>query len=74
MTVCDVFRLVGRFLTLSPEFCFVAEDPQGVCGYVLAARDAVQFKEKTCTVWTPTMCEKYPKPLQDGLSPAQVGD
>ena len=65
-------RLVGRFLALSPEFCFVVEDQQGVCGYALSARDAKSFMTKTRESWTPAMCEKYPKPLQDDISPAEV--
>ena len=72
--VCVFDRLVGRFLALSPEFCFVVEDQHGVCGYVLAARDAYTFMMKTRDTWTPSMCEKYPKPLQDDISPAEVGE
>ncbi|KAL8621286.1 hypothetical protein ACOMHN_008111 [Nucella lapillus] len=64
-------RLVGRFLALSPEFCFVVEDQNGVNGYVLAARDAHSFMTKTRDSWAPSMCEKYPKPLQDDISPAE---
>ncbi|KAK7109535.1 protein O-GlcNAcase-like [Littorina saxatilis] len=64
-------RLVGRFLSLSPEFCFVSEDQHGVSGYVLAASDARRFLAKTKEAWTPAMREKYPKPLHDDISPAE---
>lgn len=64
-------RLVGRFLTLSPEFCFVVEDQHGIYGYVLAAQDARSFITKTKVAWTPAMCQKYPKPLHDDISPAE---
>lgn len=64
-------RLVGRFLALSPEFCFVVEDEQGVCGYALGARDAKEFLACSRSSWVQAMCEKYPKPLKDDLSPAE---
>ena len=50
----------------------MVEDQQGVCGYALSARDAKSFMTKTRESWTPAMCEKYPKPLQDDISPAEV--
>lgn len=67
-----LLRLVGRFLALSPEFCFVVEDEQGVCGYALGARDAKEFLACSQSSWVQAMCEKYPKPLKDDLSPAEV--
>ncbi|CAE1294602.1 NCOAT [Acanthosepion pharaonis] len=63
-------RLVGSFVTLSPEYCFVVEDDKGVCCYALAAFDAKLFQQRTEDVWIPAMCEKYPKPVKEELTPA----
>jgi len=57
-----VSRLVGGFLTLTPDFCFVVEDDDGVVGYALAALDAKQFHKKLELAWLPEMCRKYPQP------------
>jgi hypothetical protein len=54
--------LVGGFLTLTPEFCFVVEDDDGLVGYALAALDAKQFHKKLELAWLPEMCRKYPRP------------
>ncbi|XP_013779200.1 protein O-GlcNAcase-like isoform X1 [Limulus polyphemus] len=67
-------KLVGAFLCISPEYCFVVEDEDGVCGYALAALDAQQFLKKTEIAWIPELCRKYPKPKkEDGnmLTPAE---
>jgi len=39
-------RLIGGFLTLSPEYCFIVEDEVGICGYALAALDGQQFEKR----------------------------
>nr|CAD7407520.1 unnamed protein product [Timema poppensis] len=54
--------LVGGFLSLSGEFCFVVEDEVGLVGYALAALDAKQFHKKLELDWLPDMCDKYPSP------------
>lgn len=58
--------LVGGFLTISSQFCFVVEDDKGICGYVLAAPDASDFHSKMASSWLPAMHEKYqlPAPLE----------
>ncbi|XP_046668184.1 protein O-GlcNAcase isoform X2 [Homalodisca vitripennis] len=53
-------RLVGAFLTLSPELSLVVEDETGVVGYAVAALDARQFYSKVRLAWLPEMCQKYP--------------
>lgn len=60
--VCPVclVRLIGAFLTLSPELCMVVEDDTGVVGYAVAALDARQFYSKATLAWLPEMCSKYP--------------
>lgn len=68
-------RLVGGFLSLTPEFCFVVEDDIGVVGYALAALDAKQFYKKLELAWLPEMCRKYPRPEknpEDTLSKTEV--
>ena len=70
---CLVFRILGGFLTLSPEMCFVVEDELGVMGYAVAALDAKSFRQKQRMSWLPAMCEKYPKPdKMEELTPAEV--
>ena len=65
-------RLIGHFVAFSPEFCFVAEDEERVCGYVVAAQDAKDLACKTDESWVPSMQNKYPKPAKEELSPAEV--
>ena len=68
-------RLVGGFLTLTPEFCFVVEDDVGLVGYALAALDAKQFHKKLELAWLPEMCRKYPRPeknAEETLSNTEV--
>jgi len=56
-------KLVGGFLTLSQEFCFVLESSsQGLCGYTVAALDAKAYTSKLGVAWTPSLCKKYPQP------------
>ncbi|XP_029850217.3 protein O-GlcNAcase isoform X1 [Ixodes scapularis] len=67
-------KLVGGFLTLSNEYCFVVEDETGICGYALAALDAQQFNKKLEIAWKPELCLKYPAPAKEPsemLTPAE---
>ncbi|XP_076367728.1 O-GlcNAcase isoform X1 [Tachypleus tridentatus] len=67
-------KLVGPFLSISPEYCFIVEDENGICGYALASLDAQQFHKKTETFWIPKLCAKYPaseKKNGDMLTPAE---
>jgi protein O-GlcNAcase/histone acetyltransferase len=50
---------VGPFLSYTPEMCFVVEDYQGICGYVLAAPDARSFFDRVESSWIPMMKTKY---------------
>nr|CAD7196935.1 unnamed protein product [Timema douglasi] len=68
-------KLVGGFLSLSGEFCFVVEDEVGLVGYALAALDAKQFHKKLELDWLPDMCDKYPSPnktADQGMSRPEV--
>ncbi|GFY71708.1 protein O-GlcNAcase [Trichonephila inaurata madagascariensis] len=67
-------KLVGHFLCLSPEYCFVVEDESGICGYALAALDARQLKTKCEMCWIPELLAKYPAPKKGNgemLTPAE---
>uniref|UniRef100_A0AAY4E1M5 Protein O-GlcNAcase n=1 Tax=Denticeps clupeoides TaxID=299321 RepID=A0AAY4E1M5_9TELE len=55
-------RLVGGFLTLSPDYGFVLEDEEGICGYALGTVDVKPFVNKCKMSWIPFMQEKYNKP------------
>ncbi|XP_041124143.1 protein O-GlcNAcase-like isoform X1 [Polyodon spathula] len=55
-------RLVGGFLTLSPDYGFVLEDNEGICGYAVGTVDVKPFVKKCKMSWIPSMQEKYNKP------------
>lgn len=65
-------RFVGNFLVTSPEFCFVVEDDDGMCGYATAAPDTKELAAKSQSSWLQTMRERYPKLHKADLSPAEV--
>ncbi|TSK42173.1 Protein O-GlcNAcase [Bagarius yarrelli] len=66
-------RLVGGFLTLSPDYGFGLEDQEGICGYALGTVDVKPFVKKCKTSWIPFMQEKYNKPdSEKDLSEAEV--
>ncbi|KAL2083507.1 hypothetical protein ACEWY4_021280 [Coilia grayii] len=58
-------RLVGGFLTVSPDYGFVLEDEEGICGYALGTVDVKPFVKKCKVSWIPFMQEKYSKPEGD---------
>ncbi|XP_032899709.1 protein O-GlcNAcase-like [Amblyraja radiata] len=60
-------RFLGRFLTLSPGYCFVLEDEHGVCGCVSGALDVKAFLKGTEATWLPAMQEKYARPTPHGI-------
>lgn len=65
-------KFIGAYLQNSPEYCFVIEDCQGVCGYVLAALDAKTHLEYLETTWIPAMKDKYPRIEKTGeMTPAE---
>ena len=39
-------RYVGPYIHLCPDFAFVVEDEEGVCGYILGALDSRLFYEQ----------------------------
>lgn len=64
-------KLIGGFLTLSPEYCFVVEDDVRLCGYALAVLDAKKFFAKLQVSWIPELLKKYPLTSNDSLVVAE---
>jgi len=56
---------VGPYLKLEPDLAFVAEDAQGVVGYVLGALDSKRFYEAYLREWLPGIQRHYPEPTGD---------
>ncbi|NWI87144.1 OGA GlcNAcase, partial [Pitta sordida] len=59
-------RLLGPFLSLSPEYTFVLEDESGPCGYAAGALHAEGFLQQRDSSWLPAMRHKYPSDLGAG--------
>ncbi|XP_068800131.1 protein O-GlcNAcase-like isoform X2 [Struthio camelus] len=59
-------RLLGSFLSLSPEYTFVLEDEGGPCGYAAGALCAEGFLQQRDIGWRPAMRHKYPQELGAG--------
>jgi ribosomal protein S18 acetylase RimI-like enzyme len=53
----------GPYGVLAPEAAFVAEDEEGVGGYILGTRDTAAFDEMLETRWWPALRMRYPEPL-----------
>ncbi|XP_039920508.1 protein O-GlcNAcase-like [Hirundo rustica] len=56
-------RLLGSFLSLSPEYTFVLEDEGGPCGYAAGALHAEGFLQQRDSSWLPAVRHKYPPDL-----------
>ncbi|NXE30692.1 OGA GlcNAcase, partial [Ardeotis kori] len=59
-------RLLGSFLSLSPEYTFVLEDEGGPCGYAAGALCAEGFLQERDSSWLPAIRHKYPRDLGAG--------
>src|SRR5215469_1136966 len=60
-------KLVGHLYAapygvLAPECALVAEDDQGVAGYILGATDTAAFEALTEAQWWPKLRAEYPDP------------
>ncbi len=51
---------VGPYLALEPDLAFVVADDDGVGGYVLGARDTVDFERRCERTWWPPLRDRYP--------------
>ena len=63
-------RMIGHiysvpYAALSPETVFVAEDGEGVCGYVAGVFDTVAFEERLEREWWPELRKRYAEPSGD---------
>ncbi len=56
---------VGPYLALQPDLAFVAEDDDGVVGYVLGAEDTQAFEAACEQRWWPALRTRYPDPPAD---------
>ncbi|XP_072192360.1 protein O-GlcNAcase-like isoform X3 [Excalfactoria chinensis] len=56
-------RVLGSFLSLSPEYTFVLEDEGGPCGYAAGALCAERFLRERDSSWLLAMQCKYPREL-----------
>lgn len=69
-------RLVGPFVTITPELCIVVENANTeLIGYACAALDAKLFYRNQEMCWMPAMCSKYPLQLLDApdeLTPTAI--
>ncbi len=59
---------VGPYLAFEPSLALVLEDPDGVCGYALAARDSRAFYDRYERDWRPALCAQYPAPDGDPVT------
>ena len=60
-------KYVGAFLTLCPEYCFVAESTSNgtIIAFVLSSPDATQYQQRHNVAWLPEMRLKYPRKVDD---------
>lgn len=63
-------RMIGHiysvpYTVLSPQTVFIAEDDEGVCGYIAGVFDTVAFEERLEREWWPELRERYPDPSGD---------
>lgn len=53
---------VAPYAVLLPEFCLVAEDEEGVAGYVVGTADTRAFEARMEGEWWPRLRDRYPDP------------
>ena len=53
------------YAVLAPEFAFVAEDGEGVGGYIVGALDTLAFEARLEADWWPDLRRRYPDPGGD---------
>jgi GNAT superfamily N-acetyltransferase len=56
---------VGAYLAFEPDFAFVLEDAEGVCGYTLGALDSRRFYQRYRETWLPPLRAQRPAPQGD---------
>ncbi|ENN85975.1 hypothetical protein RHSP_16225 [Rhizobium freirei PRF 81] len=63
-------RLIGHiysapYATLHPELVFVAEDEEGVFGYIAGVFDTIAFGQRLEREWWPALRQRYVDPIGD---------
>lgn len=63
-------RMIGHiysvpYLHCSPDAAFVAEDDEGVCGYIVGAMDTLCFEDRLEREWWPGLRARYREPAGD---------
>ncbi len=53
------------YQVIEPEFAFVAEDEEGVCGYVLGVPDTAAYEAKVNRDWYPPIAARITDPGED---------
>ncbi len=53
----------GPYIHLEPESAFVLEDSINVCGYILSAKDTLNFYDEYVHQWLPPLQSKYSEPI-----------
>jgi ribosomal protein S18 acetylase RimI-like enzyme len=66
----DAPDLVGMiyavpYQVLEPEFCFVVEDKDGICGYAMGTPDTVRFDKQLAGNWFPQLQARVSAPPSD---------
>lgn len=68
-------RLVGGFLTLTPELCMVVEDDENsIVGYAIATLNIKSYNQKMAVSWIPELRIKYPLDSSVNELPGKVQD
>ncbi|HEX9066396.1 MAG TPA: GNAT family N-acetyltransferase [Streptosporangiaceae bacterium] len=55
----------GPYAVFEPSLAFVAEDSEGVGGYIVAAFDSLAFRHRLEQEWWPELRLRYPEPPPD---------
>ncbi len=53
---------VGPYLAYEPQLSLILEDPEGICGYALAAYDSRAFYDRYEREWRACLCARFPEP------------
>lgn len=56
---------MAPFVIFEPSFTFVAQDDQGVAGYVVATVDCRAFEQRLSDDWWPALRVRYPEPAPE---------
>jgi ribosomal protein S18 acetylase RimI-like enzyme len=59
---------VGPYMAFEPDFSFILEDQDGICGYALGALDSRAFYDRYEREWRPRLCAQFPMPPGDAAT------